>query len=192
MIRLIVGLGNPGNQYEKTRHNIGQMLLDWLPYSARWTNKYKSEFASVRVGDEQIALLKPQTYMNLSGEAVAPCAAFFKLKPEEILVVHDELDLPYGQVAFKAGGGTAGHNGLKSIVQQLGSNQFYRLRMGIGRPEHGDVSSWVLSSFSKDEKIYIDDYLREAAKAVELAVDKTPEKAAGLYSRKFLIPNGDK
>ena len=125
--------------------------------------------------------------MNLSGESVQPCADFFKVSVENILVIHDELDLPFGTLAFKKGGGLAGHNGLKSIDQQLGSRDFMRLRLGIGRPSHGNVASYVLSSFSTDEKIVLDDFLRGGGEAIDCFMSDGFQKAAKSFSKKSYI-----
>ena len=154
MFQLVVGVGNPGPQYAETRHNIAWMFLDKSPLfsSCLWKSKFKGEYAESSIKGNKVYALKPQTYMNLSGESVQPLAAFFKISPAQILVIHDELDIPFGQVHFKMGGGLAGHNGLKSIAACLGTDQFARMRIGIGRPPLGDVAHWVLSPFAKDER----------------------------------------
>ncbi|MBY0516109.1 MAG: aminoacyl-tRNA hydrolase [Bacteriovoracaceae bacterium] len=158
MIRLIVALGNPGSDYHATKHNIAWMFVDSLPLvkAANWKAKFKGEFCEINIKGNKTIVLKPQTYMNLSGESVQPLAAFYKISPQEILVVQDELDLPFGQCHFKMGGGLAGHNGLKSIAACLGTEDFARMRVGIGRPVHGSVSDWVLSRFSNNEQIQMD------------------------------------
>ena len=157
MFRLVVGVGNPGNEYATTKHNIAWLLFDSHPTLARavWKKKFKGELCDVDLKGQRVTFLKPQTFMNLSGESVQPCAAFYKVAPSEVLVVHDELDIPFGQVHFKMGGGLAGHNGLKSIAQSLGTDQFARMRVGIGRPVHGSVSDWVLSGFPKEQKDFL-------------------------------------
>lgn len=157
MFRLVVGVGNPGSEYAQTKHNIAWLLFDSFPAtrSASWKSKFKGHFCDVDVKGTRVTFLKPQTFMNLSGESVQPLAAFYKIAPAEILVVHDELDIPFGQVHFKMGGGLAGHNGLKSIAATLGTDNFARMRIGIGRPVHGTVSDWVLSPFGKDEQIHL-------------------------------------
>jgi peptidyl-tRNA hydrolase, PTH1 family len=154
MFQLIVGVGNPGSQYAETKHNIAWMLLDDLPLfkNATWKSKFKGLYAEGSLKGQKYYALKPQTFMNLSGESVQPFAAFFKVPASSILVIHDELDIPFGQLHFKMGGGLAGHNGLKSIAACLGTDQFARMRIGIGRPPHGDVSNWVLSPFDKEER----------------------------------------
>lgn len=189
MAKLIVGLGNPGIEHEMTRHNIGWLSLDQLSFysNLNFKDKFKGEFALTSIGDEQVIFLRPQTYMNLSGESVQACAKFFKITLKDILVIHDELDLPFGTLTFKDGGGLAGHNGLKSIAQHMGGNSFYRLRMGIGRPVHGSVSSWVLSGFSNEEDINLADFLAGGAKAIEAFMEKGFQSAARTFSKKNYI-----
>lgn len=185
MKQLVVALGNPGNEYVNTRHNVAWLVLERLKNASSlvWREKFKGHFAT----DGDAIFLRPQTYMNLSGESVVPAAQFYKVTPKDILVVHDELDLPYGTVAFKRGGGSAGHNGLKSISALLGTPDYARLRVGIGRPKVGSVSSWVLSPFSNDEQIQLLDYLDATARAIELYLSQGYDKAASRYSRKALI-----
>ncbi len=145
-MRLIVGLGNPGDQYAKTRHNIGFRVLDDLGLS------FQKGFQGLVSKEGDIVYLKPQTFMNLSGNSVLAAASFHKIKPEDICVIHDELDLPFGEVRFKKGGGHAGHNGLRDIMRVLGPD-FARVRIGIGKPEHKtEVASYVLSQFTRDEE----------------------------------------
>lgn len=189
MIKLVVGLGNPGLEHEFNRHNIGWLALDQLSFFDKltWKEKFKGRYSQLNLLGENRYFLKPDTYMNLSGESVQKLISFFKIQVEEILVVHDELDLKFGEVAFKKGGGLAGHNGLKSIAQLVGSQNFLRFRMGIGRPKHGNVASYVLSNFSNDEEISLEKYLGSAAKAIESSLEKGFDKAAGLYSKKLLI-----
>ena len=191
MIKLVVGLGNPGSEYESTRHNIGWLLLDaYAPISGNnWKSKFKGHYTDATIGTEKIYFLKPDTYMNLSGESVQPLCQFFKIKPEEILVLQDELDLPFGQIMFKKGGGLAGHNGLKSITQCLGTQDFYRMRMGIGRPLHGSVSNWVLGKFSGDKEIELGVVLDKSSEALSAFI-KEGMKAATKYNKKdFLALN---
>lgn len=158
-MKLIVGLGNPGGEYEETRHNVGFMVADGLreafglPIFAR---KCKGLASKGRVAGEDVVLLKPQTFMNLSGESVQAAVAFYKLKPADLLVIHDELDIAPGLLKFKVGGGDAGHNGLKSITSALGTADYARLRVGIGRPVHkSQVSDYVLSPFSAEEAVVV-------------------------------------
>lgn len=188
MIELVVGLGNPGKQYRDTRHNVGFMALEHLPYSLNWQSKFKGEYSSAQIGDRKIYFLMPQTFMNLSGESVGALAHFFKIeKPENVLVVHDELDLPFGTVALKKGGGLAGHNGLKSISVHLSSNDFCRLRVGISRPTIGAVSDYVLSPFAYDEKILIEKLLALTSLALGECIENGYEKAATKYSKKTIM-----
>ncbi len=189
MDQLIVGLGNYGKKYEHTRHNIGWDVFEELTFAndLKWIEKFKGEFAVLNVNNSKIYFLKPHTYMNLSGESVQPLMQFFKIPIENILICHDELDLPFGTIGFKPGGGLAGHNGLKSIAQVLGTTEFKRLRIGIGRPVHGDVSNWVLSGYSQEEKDFFRNYLSETARALETYVKLGFSKAATQYSKKKLI-----
>ena len=149
---LVVGLGNPGRGHERDRHNVGWMVVDELArrHGAAFRSKFSGQLAETRVGDLRLALLKPQTYMNESGSSVAPAARFFKVEPDALLVVHDEVDFDVGRLQARAGGGLAGHNGLRSIASRLGTQEFLRLRVGIGRPGRGDrrpVADYVLSPF---------------------------------------------
>jgi len=155
---LLVGLGNPGPEYAATRHNLGAMLLDALT-PGPWNKKFEGLTATLTIGTHKLILLKPQTYMNLSGRSVLAAATFYKLKPENILVAHDELDLPLGETRQKRGGGDAGHNGLKSITQAIGA-EYHRLRLGIGRPERREqVEGYVLSPFSPAERPAVENLL---------------------------------
>ncbi|MCC6624818.1 MAG: aminoacyl-tRNA hydrolase [Deltaproteobacteria bacterium] len=169
---LIVGLGNPGSQYAKNRHNIGAMIVEALAAraGASWQTKFRARWARVSVRGKDVTLLVPQTYMNLSGTSVGEAASFFKVPPAEVLVVHDELDLPFRDVRVKIGGGHAGHNGLRSIFEHFGKD-FVRVRCGIGRPQHGDVSHWVLSDFKGDEAIELPLLIDKGVEAVELVLD---------------------
>lgn len=165
---LIVGLGNPGSKYAGHRHNVGFMAVEELARrlcADAFRDKFSGRFARARVDGEELLLLEPQTYMNLSGESVQKALAFFKLGLPELVVVHDELDLPFGTVKVKQGGGTAGHNGLKSIVSHCGGPDFTRIRVGIGRPRSGATEHHVLSDFSKDECAVLADVLKRASLA---------------------------
>src|SRR5579862_2903860 len=170
---LVVGLGNPGREHARNRHNAGWMVVDELArrHAGSWRAKYSGQMAEVRVGEEKLALLKPETYMNESGRSVGPAAAFFKLDPVDVLVVHDEGDFELGRLELKAGGGLAGHNGLRSIAQVLGTQDFLRLRIGVGRPERGDprpLADWVLANFEPHENA--EEIVARAADAVERLV----------------------
>ena len=184
--KLIVALGNHGVEYELTRHNFGWLVVDGLPFESQlhWKEKFKGVYCSHTSGSEKIYFLKPHTYMNLSGQSVQALMSFFKITAEELLVIHDDLDLEFGKIVFKNGGGLGGHNGLKSIVASLGTRDFMRLRLGIGRPSRGNPSNWVLSRFTDDEFISLERILKEAAKALETSINDGFSKAATLYSRK--------
>jgi PTH1 family peptidyl-tRNA hydrolase len=167
---LVAGLGNPGRGHERDRHNVGWMVVDELAlrYGGSWKSKFNGSIAEVRVGEQRVALLKPETYMNESGKSIAAAARFFKVAPEALLVVHDDVDLEVGRLQARAGGGLAGHNGLRSISQSLGTQEFLRLRIGVGRPERGDprpVADYVLSPFAAEDDP--DQLVARSADAVE-------------------------
>jgi peptidyl-tRNA hydrolase, PTH1 family len=153
---LVAGLGNPGREYERTRHNVGWLVLDELArrHAGSWRSKFSGSLAEIRLGELKLGLLKPETYMNESGRSVGAAVRFFKVDPEHVLVVHDDVDLEAGRLQARAGGGLAGHNGLRSLAQHLGSQDFLRLRIGVGRPGRGDprpVADWVLSPFAPED-----------------------------------------
>ena len=173
MIRLIVGLGNPGRQYEKTRHNAGFWFLDGME-SQGWLreSKFNGEMSVCSIAGRNIILLKPDTFMNRSGMAVGKLARFYRFKPEEILVVHDELDLKVGEVRLKKDGGHAGHNGLRDVIASLGTRDFMRLRLGIGRPQNGqNVADYVLSDASKGDRQEIDGMIERVYRHMDLIVN---------------------
>jgi PTH1 family peptidyl-tRNA hydrolase len=177
---LVVGLGNPGREYERTRHNAGWLVLDELArrQGGSWRSKFSGSLAEVRLGDAKLALLKPETYMNESGRSVGAAARFFKVPPEQVLVAHDDVDLESGRLQARNGGGLAGHNGLRSLGQHLGSQDFLRLRIGVGRPGRGDprsVADWVLSPFAPEEDA--DALVSRSADAVETIVSEGLEAA---------------
>ncbi|HSW06265.1 aminoacyl-tRNA hydrolase [Aquabacterium sp.] len=185
MIRLLVGLGNPGAEYEGTRHNAG---FWWVDAAARalgaqlaYDRAYHGLVARVnRPGDaaRPVWLLQPQTYMNLSGKSVSALVRFFKIEPEQILVIHDELDLLPGQVKLKQGGGAAGHNGLKDILAQLGTPDFWRLRIGIGHPGvRAEVSNWVLRKPAPDQREAIEHCVAQSIEALPLLLDGPMDRA---------------
>jgi PTH1 family peptidyl-tRNA hydrolase len=153
---LVVGLGNPGREHERDRHNLGWMVVDELARrtEARWRGMFSGRLAEVRLDGLRLALLKPETFMNDSGRSVAAAARFFKVEPEAMLIIHDDVDLEPGRLQARAGGGLAGHNGLRSLVQALGTQDFLRLRIGVGRPGRGDprsVADYVLSPFDAEQ-----------------------------------------
>ena len=170
MIKLFVGLGNPGPEYEATRHNAGFWWIDAVARQLGVTlvpeRAYHGLVARASVQGQSVWLLEPQTYMNLSGKSVAALARFYKIAPHEILVAHDELDLPAGEAKLKQGGGHAGHNGLRDIHAQLGSGDYWRLRLGIGHPgAKSEVVGWVLRKPPLEEQIGIEQAIERAAKA---------------------------
>ena len=178
---LIVGLGNPGREYRNTRHNIGFMLLDQL--AARLGVKFTrvQSNALVTKGNHQthrLILAKPRTYMNLSGQAVGALARFYKTPKEKILVAHDDVDLPVGRIKVARGSGSGGHKGVRSIIDLLGSTEFGRIKIGIGRPQCGEaIEDYVLAPFYEDERNIVEDVLRMATKACELFVSEGIEPA---------------
>ena len=182
MIRLIVGLGNPGAEYEDTRHNAGFWWVDaavrQLKGSLVHDPKYHGFVARVNRPEGPVWLQQPLTYMNLSGKAVAPLARFFKILPDEILVVHDELDIPPGQMKLKKGGGNGGHNGLKDIQAQLGTGDFWRLRLGIGHPgDRNEVAAYVLRKPPSAERVLIEANVDDSLKALDLLLAGQMDKA---------------
>jgi PTH1 family peptidyl-tRNA hydrolase len=167
---LIVGLGNPGPQYEKTRHNIGFMVVDAIARAHNIDlskNKFNAVYGTGEIDQTPCVLLKPQTFMNLSGRSLVPALAFYQVPIKKVIVIHDELDIPYGQIRLKTGGGHAGHNGLRSIIELTGSADFMRVRMGIGRPKFGDVSSFVLSPFQSEEQMTLSDFCQQATQDIQ-------------------------
>ena len=168
----LVFLGNPGKEYEKTRHNIGfQVAARWnRTRDLGWQQKFKGEWASFPWGDRKVFALRPLTFMNLAGESARALGDFFKVPEGAWVAVHDDIDLPFGEVRFQTGGGLGGHNGLRSLKQHLSTDQFHRLRIGVGRPIHGDVASFVLGRFTPDEEIELERILDRAAAVLEGAL----------------------
>ncbi|MEX2211156.1 MAG: aminoacyl-tRNA hydrolase [Gaiellaceae bacterium] len=181
---LVAGLGNPGREYAGHRHSVGFMVVDELArrHGGSWRGKFTGELAEVRLGEARIALLKPLTYMNESGRSVGAAVRFFKVTPGELLVVHDEGDLDLGRLQARRGGGLAGHNGLRSIAQALGAQEFLRLRIGVGRPGRGDprpLADYVLSDFAPEDDA--EAIVARAADAVEAVVREGLEAAQRTY-----------
>jgi peptidyl-tRNA hydrolase, PTH1 family len=167
---LVAGLGNPGREYARNRHNVGWLVVDELArrHDGAWRAKFNGQLAEIRIDGHKVALLKPETFMNDSGRAVQAAVTFFKLAPDAVLVVHDDGDLALGRLQARLGGGSAGHNGLRSIAQHLGTPDFMRLRVGVGRPERGDqrkLADFVLADFRPEDDP--DSLVRAAADAVE-------------------------
>jgi PTH1 family peptidyl-tRNA hydrolase len=182
---LVAGLGNPGREYERTRHNAGWLVVDEVArrHGGSWRSKFSGSLAEVRVGEQRLALLKPETYMNESGRSVSAAARFFKVPAESILVVHDDVDLEAGRLQARRGGGLAGHNGLRSLAQDLGTQDFLRLRIGVGRPGRGDprpVADWVLSPFAPEEDV--EALVARGADAVETITAEGLEAAQARFN----------
>ena len=186
---LVVFLGNPGLRYEGTRHNAGFMTADAL---ARKKNvsinraRFRALTATCPIGDETVMLMKPQTYMNLSGEAVGQAARFYKIPADHVLVVSDDITLPIGALRIRTKGSAGGHNGLKNIISVLGTEEFPRIRLGVGTPPHPDYDTvdWVLSVFRDQDAVDMAEAASRAADAVECFITQGPEKAMNLYSQK--------
>lgn len=184
---LVVGLGNPGPKYAENRHNVGFMVAERL--ADRWgagafREKFKASFTKTSYKGDDVVLLKPETFMNLSGESVQKAMKFFKVALGDVIVVHDELDLAYEDTRIKVAGGLAGHNGLKSIAQHCGGNGFIRIRVGIGRPRSGATEGYVLGNFDADQRARLDDVLTHAATLVEAVVSEGAQPAMNRHHRK--------
>src|SRR5215212_1042500 len=182
---LVVGLGNPGREYAEHRHNVGWMVVDELArrHGASWRAKFSGQLADVRLDGHRVALLKPETYMNDSGRAVAAATRFFKVEPDAVLVVHDEIDFEPGRLQTRLGGGLAGHNGLRSIASHLRTRDFMRLRVGVGRPGRGDrrtPADYVLSDFEAGDDR--DGLVARAADAVETLDAEGLDRAQSRYN----------
>jgi PTH1 family peptidyl-tRNA hydrolase len=182
---LVAGLGNPGREYERTRHNAGWMVVDELArrHSGSFRSKFSGQLSETRLDDLKLALLKPETYMNVSGRSIAAARKFFKVDPADVLVVHDDVDLEPGRLQAKFGGGLAGHNGLRSIAEALGTNDFQRLRIGVGRPGRGDrrsVADYVLGGF--EPEVDLDALIGRSADAVETMARDGLEEAQRRYN----------
>ncbi|MBR4824189.1 MAG: aminoacyl-tRNA hydrolase [Spirochaetaceae bacterium] len=210
MISLVVFLGNYGREYEKTRHNAAWIFEESLPFASKlnWQSKFKGQYAVLdraviaemsesicgaqlkcpASAGEKVFFLKPETYMNLSGESIGALAAFYKIKPEEVLVIHDELELAPGTVSLKWSGGLGGHNGLRSTKAVLGTADFWRIRIGIGRPDHSDIAGYVLSSFSSDERIILDQIFPTLSALLVQVLCKNPDTLLKDWSKKKLNP----
>lgn len=174
-MKLIVGLGNPGKEYEKTRHNVGFMVMDRLADILNVSisiSKFKGEYVKLKYKGEDVILLKPMTYMNNSGESVIQVMNYFKIDVEDILVVYDDMDMPVGKLRLRESGSAGGHNGVKSIIAHVGTQKFKRIRVGIDKHPRIKVIDYVLGHFQKDEQVLIDEGIENAVKAIELYLDK--------------------
>jgi PTH1 family peptidyl-tRNA hydrolase len=194
-VRLLVGLGNPGARYARNRHNIGFMAADAIARRhgfPGFRNRFKGELADAPIGGERVLLLKPQTYMNDSGESVGDAARFFKILPSDITVIHDEIDLRPGKLRVKRGGGNAGHNGLRSIDACLGSD-YWRVRIGVGHPGIKElVQPYVLQNFADEERaLWVEPLLAAIAETIPLLIAGAPDAFMSEVARRFSLPNGD-
>ena len=186
-MHVICGLGNPGKEYEATRHNMGflavDVLADKLGVSVRQL-KFKALIGEGRIGTEKVLLVKPQTYMNLSGECIRPLMDFYKLEPEKLIVIYDDIDLSVGDIRVRAFGGPGTHNGMRSIVKLLGSDRFPRVRIGTGANGSQDLASYVLGKWTESERPLLADAVKNAADAAEAIVALGADKAMNRYNTK--------
>jgi PTH1 family peptidyl-tRNA hydrolase len=187
-LKLVVGLGNPGPEYARTRHNVGFLVADRLARALRaefTVKKFASELAEGRAGGERVWIMKPQSYMNRSGEAVGPALHFWKLGREDLVVVHDDLELDPFRIQLKVGGGHGGHNGLKSLNAHVGGPEYARVRVGVGRPPpQMDPADWVLGRFSKADDAALEECVERATEATRLAVELGATKAMNQVNRR--------
>ena len=184
---LVVGLGNPGEKYENTRHNAGFLVADELGERGRFPIqrlKFKALTNAAAIGGQGALVMKPATYMNLSGEAVGEEARFYKVAPNHVLVISDDVDLPLGKLRIRTGGSAGGHNGLKSVIQHLGTDQFPRLKVGVGGKPHPDydMADWVLGKLQGEDKKVMDEAVKRAAEAVECFLRDGPQKAMNRFN----------
>ena len=188
-ITLVAALGNHGNQYETTRHNIAWQMVRFLPFydELEWKRKFNGEYASIVIDNRKIFFLKPHTYMNLSGQSLVPMMQFFNIEIEQVLVIHDDLELDFGVLGFKGGGGLGGHNGLRSVAAALGTRDFKRMRLGISRPPHSDITSYVLGNFSPDERAVLPTFLEEASELLETCLTDDFDAMVKKYRKKDTI-----
>lgn len=185
-MKLIVGLGNPGRNYAHTRHNMGFDTIDKLADS--WgvsieKENFKGLYTKVKYFDEDVILLKPLTFMNLSGDSIISCMNFFKIDKKDLLVIYDDLDIKPGHLKLKESGSSGGHNGIKSIISNLGSEEFKRIRVGVGRPEFDSVIDYVLKKPSKEEQELIDEAQNNAVEAIKIYLKESFNKAMTLYNK---------
>ncbi len=185
-MKLIVGLGNPGREYEKTRHNVGFMAIDILANLLDVefkTNQFQAQIASLNFKGEKVLLMKPQTYMNLSGEAVSACARYYKIDTQDILVLHDDLDLPVGKIRIRYQGSSGGQNGLKNIIELLGTQDIKRIRIGIGKDPIIPTKDYVLGKIPSDQKELVDEILLKVAKAARASLAMNFNEVMNRYNR---------
>ncbi len=180
---LIAGLGNPGEKYKNTRHNIGFLVIDEITKNTDTSTINNSNFKSITKKSKDAILAKPQTFMNLSGESILSIADYYGIDNNEIIIIHDDLDLPFGSVKFKIGGGHGGHNGLRSIDSHIGQD-YIRIRIGIGKPTNKEVANYVLSDFNKEELNKLEDIISHVVKAIEAIKKETLAKVQSIFTLK--------
>lgn len=187
-MKVFIGLGNPGLRYRETRHNIGFMVVDRLAkinHISISTKRFKTLYGTSWIDSQQVVLAKPMTFMNLSGESVKKTVNFFCVGIEDLIVIHDDLDLPFGRLRFKRRGGDGGHQGVRSIIEKVGGNNFLRLKVGIGRPPKGmEPAEYVLNSFDKAEEPHLDGILTQAAETLEVMILEGVATAMNQYQKK--------
>ena len=183
-MKLIVGLGNPGKEYINTRHNIGFMVLDHFANTTEWKIKWQALYTETNINGEKILLIKPQTYMNLSGNALIEFVNFYKINLEDILVIHDDLDLPVGTYRLKINSSSGGHNGIKSIIERLGNNSFARLKIGIGNSKQIDTKDYVLGKFTKEEQEVLEKLYPTFNEIINSFITNGIDKTMNIYNRK--------
>lgn len=183
---LVVGLGNPGDKYERTRHNLGFLVADGLAaeYSASYAKGFRGEYAEFFLNGGKHYILKPHTYMNLSGESVQLIASYFKIDVSDIIAVHDDMDIEFGRLKLKAGGNDGGHKGIRSMIQMLGDKSFLRLKMGIGKDGQKDTVGHVLGKFSPDETEKLDEFINIGVKAVVCCICEGVKPAMNRFNTK--------
>ena len=190
---MIVGLGNPGVRYQRTRHNIGFLVVDRLAEKNHIfisTKRFQTLYGTGWIDSHKVILAKPMTFMNQSGESVKKAVNFFQADMGDLIVIHDDLDLPFGRLRFKRRGGDGGHQGVRSIIERMGGNNFLRLKVGIGRPPRGiEPAEYVLSSFDEAQQPYLDGILNQAAEALVVMLSEGVERATNRYQKKVTLPS---
>jgi len=190
-MKIIIGLGNPGEKYENTRHNIGFAVVSSFKFQVssfsdwKTNKKFNADIANGKLGQEKVVLLRPLTFMNNSGQAVATAASFYKIKPADILIIHDDIDLPLGKIRIKKDGSSGGHRGVESIIASLGSKKFTRLKIGVApdkRPKNFDAANFVLKKFAKTEEKTVGDIIKKATEAVAVILDLSTERAMNQFN----------
>jgi len=183
-MKLIIGLGNPGKEYENTRHNIGFMCVDNYVDNSNWKEKFNALYQQMVINYEKVLFIKPLTYMNLSGQAVRSFVDYFKADITDILVIHDDLDLPSGEIRLKVNSSAGGHNGIKSIIKDLGSNEFARLKIGIAHNKQIETKDYVLGKFSNEESPLINNAVKKSKEIIDYFLKNGIDKTMNLYNNK--------